>query len=452
MKYLFALIYLLCLNHLQSAPTSTDSEDITLSKKMKALSKLGEEYVVQEIRKALMGVKQMKKIMQRNEEKHENILKSLKKTKGENQEAVKLFEDINEKLNEAETQCKQPLKTEWEGCQACLEWSCIKFYTNSCSQQDLQTFVVKAQQLFKESPPMSVISGNIEDKYKSEHYMAAQLSQKESLFTQLMSDVSSLFNQSIVFFKTFQNGFNESFPNLFISNFNQLDISTSAKVPEGDPVIITDHFQHWDFSGLLQNLYELGQSVFEIMTDAFVMMYRKFSGDLKDPYSPLKESSVHLRSMPSKILCNELQNASDCLLFQKRCQLCYKSVMKDCPDVIELHLKSEEAFKLVNVSSQQYEEVVQILQQHTDETLTLVSQMKNEFGWVTEHTNITSGADTIFNIEKVSFSPNTDTVVEARIFSSNNFVIRVPPNIEADSPQFIQYIVDKSLEHYKNNF
>ncbi|KAG9479010.1 hypothetical protein GDO78_012598, partial [Eleutherodactylus coqui] len=273
-------------------------------------------------------------------------------------EAVRLFADITEKLNEAEKFCKQLLKTEWEGCKACLEWSCIKFYTNSCSQLDLQTFVV-------------------------------ELSQKESLFSQMMSDVSTLFNQSVAFLKNFHNGFNDSFQNYFLSNFNKLDINTSTMMPERDPVVISDYFEHWDFSGLLQSLYEFGQSVFETMTDVFILMYKKFS-----------ESPVHLRALPSKILCNELQNASECLLFQKRCQLCYESVMKDCPDVIELHLKTETAFKLVNVSRQQYEDVVQLLQQHTDETYNLVSQMKGEFGWVTEDTNITSGMDTIFNIER----------------------------------------------------
>ncbi|XP_072008204.1 clusterin-like protein 1 [Engystomops pustulosus] len=452
MKCLLALmIYLLCLKSHQSAPTSTDLEDSSLSKKMKVLSKVGEEYVVEEIRKALMGVKQMKIIMEQNEEKHENILKSLAKTKEENQEAVKLFEDINEKLNEAETQCKQSLKTEWGGCKACLEWPCIKFYTNSCSQQDLQTFAVKAQQLFKDPPPLSLISGNIEEKYKSEHYMAVQLSQKENLFSQLMSDVGALFNRSITFFKNFHNSFNESFQNLFPSHFNQLDDSTSNMIPDRDPVIISDYFEHWDFSGLLKSLYDFGQSVFEIMADVFSMMYKKIRGHLNDSDLPLQESSLHLRSMPSKIVCNELQNTSDCLLFQKRCQLCYESVMKECPDVIELHLKSEASFKLVNISRSQYEDVVQLVQQHTDETFNLVSQMKDEFGWVTEHTNITNGSGTIFNIYTVSLRPNSDTVVEARIFSSDNFIIRVPASIEVDSPQFIQYIVDKSLELHKNN-
>ncbi|XP_069816180.1 clusterin-like protein 1 [Dendropsophus ebraccatus] len=453
MKYLFALIiFLLCVKHQQSAPTSTDLEDISLSKKVKELSKLGEEYVVEEIEKALLGVKQMKKIIERNEEKHENIQKSLKKTKEENQEAVRLFEDINEKLNEAESQCKQSLKAEWEGCEACLEGSCIKFFTNSCSQQDLETFVVKAQQLSKEPPPMSLISGIIEDKYKSDHYMSVQLSQKESLFSQLVSEAHTLFNQSIAYFKNLHSGFNGSFQNFFLSNFNKLDMGTSTIMPDRDPVIVSDNFEHWDFSAFLQGLYEFGQSVFEIMTDVLVTMYKKFNGDVKDGYIPLQESPVHLRSVPSKILCNELQNASECLLLQKRCRLCYESVMKDCPDVIELHFKSEAAFKLVNVSQQQYEDVVRIMQQHTDEMFNLVSEMKDEFGWVTEHTKVTSGSDSIFSIERVSLIPNTDTVVEARIFSSNAFIIRVPAGIEVDNPQFIQYVVDKSLAHYKNNF
>ncbi|XP_077123811.1 clusterin-like protein 1 [Ranitomeya variabilis] len=450
MKYLFALmIYLLCLKHQQSAPTSTDLEDKSLSKKIKALSKVGEEYVVQEIKKALMGVKQMKKLMERNEEKHENILKSLKKTKEENKEAVRLFEDIIEKLNEAEIQCRQSLNTEWEGCKSCLEWSCIKFYANSCSHQELQTFVVK---LLKESPSISLISRNTEEEYKSEYYMAAQPSKKKSMFSQLKTDVSTLFNKSVAFFRNYHNGFNESFQNNFFSDFNQLNVNNSTTMPDRDQVIISNYFEHWDFPGLLQSLYEFGQSIFEIMADVFVIMFKKFNGDLNETYMPLQDSPVHPRSMPSKILCNELQNASECLLFQKRCQLCYESVMKDCPDVIELHLKSEAALKLVNVSRQQYDDVTQIVQQHTEESFNLANQMKKQFGWVTEQTNRTSDTDSVFNIEKVSFSPNTDSVVEARIFSSNNFIILVPANIEVDSPQFIQYIVDKSLEHHKNNF
>ncbi|KAM4029088.1 clusterin-like protein 1 [Anomaloglossus baeobatrachus] len=451
MKYLFALmIYLLSLKHQQSAPTSTELEDKSLSKKIKALSKVGEEYVVQEIRKALVGVKQMKKIMERNEEKHENILKSLKKTKDENEEAERLFEDINEKLNEAEIQCRQSLIPEWEGCKSCLEWSCIKFYTNSCSQQELQTFVVKAQ--LKESPPKSLISGDMEEEFKSEHYMAFQLSKKKSFYSQLMSDISTIFNKSIAFFKNSHNGFNESFQNNFFSDFNQLNINNSNMVTDRDHVIISNYFQHWDFSGLLQSLYEFGQSVFEIVAEIFVLMFKKFNGELNDPYMSPQESPVHPRSMPSKELCNELQNSSECLLFQKRCQLCYESVMKDCPDVIELHLKSEAAFKLVNVSRQQYDDVTHIVQEHNEEMFSLVSQMKDQFGWVSEHTNITSDTNSIFSIEKVLLSPNTDTIVEARIFSSNTFIILVPASIDVDSPQFLHYIVDKSLEYHKNNF
>lgn len=38
----------------------------------------GEKYVDEAVRKALYGVKQMKDIMAKNEEKHEHLMKSLK--------------------------------------------------------------------------------------------------------------------------------------------------------------------------------------------------------------------------------------------------------------------------------------------------------------------------------------------------------------------------------------
>ncbi|XP_075069488.1 clusterin-like protein 1 [Mixophyes fleayi] len=459
MKYLFALITcLLCLKHQQSAPTSKELEDSSLSKKMRALSKHGEEYVEQEVKKALLGVKQMKKIMERNEEKHENILKSLRKTKEEKMETVRLFEDINEKLSEAETQCKQLLKNKWDVCKACFEWSCITFYTNSCSQQGLQTFLVKAQESFKKWPPLNLISENVEEKIMGEYYMAAQLSQSESTFSQLMNDVSAMFNQSIAFFRNFRLEFDQSFQNFFLADINRLDMETTSIVPDQKPVVTLADFDHWDFSSLFQGLYEFGQTIFGVIGDAFVMMYSNFSNDAEGSYVPLPEVPAYLKFVPSKMVCNDLQNASECSLFQERCQLCYEPVMKDCPDVVELLMKSEEAYKLVHLSTKQYEDVVQLVQQHTDDTLNLVTQMKDRFGWVTQHSNMTSATDTIFNIEKVSFSPNIenpalyDTVAEVRIFTSPSFIIRVPYNLDIDSTQFIQYISDKALEHHKNNF
>ncbi|XP_040209973.1 clusterin-like protein 1 [Rana temporaria] len=454
--YIFGLTtFLLCLKLHQTAPLSPALEVGALGKKLRALSKLGEDYVEDEVKKALMGIKQMKETMEINEEKHENILKSLKKTKEEKEEAVRLFQDISEKLSEVEMQCKQLLQTQWDGCQVCLDRSCITFYTNSCSQQGLQAFIVKDHELFKEWPP-SLNTESTEVKNTGEYYMTAQLSQAEDMFSKLISDVGLIFNRSTVFFTNFQKAFDESFQKLFLSDVKHPETTTT--VPRKDPVIISDYFEHWEFSSLVQGLYEFGQTFFEAMSDFVITMFKKLNSDSEDLYIPMEEVPANLKTTPENPKCNKLQNATECSLFQERCQLCFETVTKDCPDVIELHLKSESALKLVNVSSHQYDDVVQLSQQYNDDMFNIVSQMKEEYGWVAEHTNTTSGTKTLFSIEKVSSSPSTkdqnvyDTVVEVKIFASPNVVIRLPANVDIDSQEFIPYVAKKALEHYKHNF
>jgi len=49
------------------------------------LSEVGEKYVDEEVKKALIGIKQMKIMMERNEDKHVDLMKTLKKSSEEKQ-------------------------------------------------------------------------------------------------------------------------------------------------------------------------------------------------------------------------------------------------------------------------------------------------------------------------------------------------------------------------------
>lgn len=75
--------------------------------------------------------------------------------------------------------------------------------------------------------------------------------------------------------------------------------------------------------------------------------------------------------------------------------------LTDCPNVPELHIKFDEAFKLVNLSGEQYEQILQVVQRHTEDTSYLLNKMKERFGWVSELSNMTIGPENIFNIVKV---------------------------------------------------
>lgn len=95
------------------------------------------------------------------------------------------------------------------------------------------------------------------------------------------------------------------------------------------------------------------------------------------------------------------------------------SSLLDCPDVPELHTKVDEALKLVNISNQQYTQVLQMTQQHLDDTAYLMERMREQFGWVTELANQTPGTENIFNSIEVTEGPKNrygDYIVHTLIF------------------------------------
>lgn len=64
------------------------------------------------------------------------------------QEAAKLAQEVFEKLEEAEEQCRESLQTEWEECRPCLEDACKNFYTSTC-RRGFATFHTKAWKYLK---------------------------------------------------------------------------------------------------------------------------------------------------------------------------------------------------------------------------------------------------------------------------------------------------------------
>lgn len=60
------------------------------------------------------------------------------------QGAAEIAQDVEKKLNEAEQQCKESLKSSWEECRPCLEDTCKNFYTNTC-RRGFATFTNKVQ-------------------------------------------------------------------------------------------------------------------------------------------------------------------------------------------------------------------------------------------------------------------------------------------------------------------
>ena len=80
---------------------------------------------------------------------------------------------------------------------------------------------------------------------------------------------------------------------------------------------------------------------------------------------------------------------------------CSSSSLSECPNVRELHLELDEVSQLLDVSKDQYDEILSIVQRHTDETVDWLSNMAAEFGWVGQVVSNSSNSGSIFRIGMV---------------------------------------------------
>ncbi|NWR20286.1 CLUL1 protein, partial [Emberiza fucata] len=456
------LIHVLCLSGHQCAPTK--QEEMNLRDNLKQLSEVGEKYVDEEVKKALIGIKQMKIMMERNEDKHIDLMKTLKKSSEEKQQALRLMDEVKARLEEEERQCQVSLKNLWDECESCLESTCMRYYT-TC-KHGVSTFKRKVEDFLRKIPPLIFTfheeqGRDIQSNEKPEKE-DTQLVKMEDLFSQLLSDMGSIFDRSFIFFKHMQKEFDQSFQTYFMSD---LDLSESPSMPALPEVTTrTEGSQRgWGVPGFLQTVFDFSRTVFEGVTEVITDVFDEYRDYRRDVPEQTKGKYPDRSGMFSKIVsgrqrlqCRELrENSSGCPQFHERCQKCQDNLLHDCPNVPELHIKFDEAFKLVNLSGEQYEQILQVVRHHTEDTSYLLNKMKERFGWVSELSNMTIGPENIFNVVKVvpgDPSSKDDTVVDVNVLTSPTFTIKVPPNLDPKSPEFIEYIAGKALQLYKQNF
>ncbi|NXK47948.1 CLUL1 protein, partial [Chauna torquata] len=456
------LIYVLWLNGHQCAPTR--QEEMNLRESLKMLSEVGEKYVDEEVKKALIGIKQMKIMTERNEDKHVGLMKTLKKSSEEKQEALRLMDEVKERLEEEERQCQVTLKNLWDECESCLESTCMRFYT-TC-RHGLSTFRSKVEDFLRKIP--TLIFTFHEDQGKDIQFNEkpekedTQLVKMEDVFSQLLLDMGSVFDRSFIFFKRMQKEFDQSFQTYFMSDLDFNKSPSMLALPEDTSR--NDGLQKdWGIPGFLQTVLDFSKTVFEGISEAITEVFDEYKDNRRDLPEQAKGKYSDRSGMFSKIvsgrqrtLCKELrENSSGCTQFHERCQKCQDNLLNDCPNVPELHIKFDEAFKLVNLSGEQYEQILQMVQRHTDDTSYLLNKMKERFGWVSELSNMTIGPENIFNIVKVvpgDPSGTNETVVDVNILTSPTFTIKAPPNLDPKSAEFIEYIAGKALQLYKQNF
>ncbi|XP_015280951.1 PREDICTED: clusterin-like protein 1 [Gekko japonicus] len=453
-SFLLFVIYLLWLRGQQGAPAKEEDID---TENLKVLSEVGEKYVDEEVKKALIGVKQMKIMMERNEAKHMELMKALKKSSGEKEEALRLLREVKERLEEEEDICEDSLDHLWDECESCLESNCMRFYT-TC-RRGLSSFTSKIRDFFRKMTPVSVSMYETEGKELQFNQKTEkeddQLVQMDDLFNQLLSDVGTMFEKSFIFFKQMQKQFDQSFQMYFMSDPDTTDPYFLPTFTE-DSMRNTGSPNEWGVQNFFQLVFDFSKTVVDGVSEMLTDVFEGYTAREMDEETEDSDKN----GMFSKIVlgreraqCNELrQNSSGCPEFHERCWKCQDSLLQVCPGVPELHIKFDDAFKLVNISAEQYRQILQLVQYHTEDTAYSLNKMKERFGWVSELSDKTIEPENIFNIVKVSSDGLNETTVDVNILTSPTFTIKVPQELDTHSTEFTEYVAEKALQLYKKNF
>ncbi|XP_026142747.1 clusterin-like protein 1 [Carassius auratus] len=423
---------------------------------LKRLSLEGEKLVDQELSKALFGIKQMKEVMAKNEQKHANLMKSLRNSGEKKKGAAEITQDIEKKLNEAEQQCKESLKSSWEECRPCLEETCKNFYTNTC-RSGFATFTNKLQNFFQR------LSSRFGPRDTQDEVVLNQSAENPDLevvriedsFSSLLTKVGTLVNRSVTLVSHFHRELDQALRRPFNPELQE-DKESELVLKPANKALDSAFLEGVGLEDVLESFFDFGRSVLEefgaVVTQAF--------GDFHDAVEKTveeKEKKRFPQFLQNKRLCRDLRRqSSECWQLQSKCEACQGTLFTECPNVRELHIELDEASQLLEASKQQYEEVLGIVQRHTDDTISWLGNMASDFGWVAELANNNTTPESIFSIASVvaqteedDDTPEAETTVEVNILNSPTLTLTVPVGLRLQDPAFIQYVAQEALGMYK---
>ncbi|XP_010738264.3 clusterin-like protein 1 [Larimichthys crocea] len=425
---------------------------------LKELSMSGEKLVDEEVRRALFGVKQMKEVMWRNEQKHEHLMKSLKNSSDKKKGAAQLAKEVTEKLEEAEEQCKDSLQAEWEECRPCLEDACKTFYTSTC-RRGFATFHTKVENLFRR---VSGRFGLREPRTDAGDILVNQgpdesdteVARIEDSFNRLISKVGMLVGRSVTLVSRMRTRLDKVLQTAFLNDTDTVDEESTADPyhPSRD----SGFLQGVGLEEVMDSFFDFGKSVVDEFGAVVSSVFDDIHGAVEEKAKNVRENFP--RFLQNRRLCRNLRKQpSECWQLQTQCEACQGTLLTECPSVRELHVELDEVSQLLDVSKEQYDEILSIVQRHTDETVNWLSNMAAEFSWVGQAVSDSSTPENIFRITMVAPKNHdeqnmseTETKVEVNILNSPPFILSIPRELELQDPAFIQYVAQEALNKYKD--
>ncbi|XP_008395050.1 clusterin-like protein 1 [Poecilia reticulata] len=247
-------------------------------------------------------------------------------------------------------------------------------------------------------------SGSAESQIK-EHETDVELLQADAAFTQLLSDMSDLYNHSSTF----------AFGKDVLEELSSTVEDVFEEIQEAD-----EYFHHSNRDA--ESLSSFGQH-------------------------------------PNGYLCRTLRRqASECWQLQNLCENCGSNLIKECPRLQQLHSEMEEMHTLLNVSRLQYDDRLQLVRRHTADTQRWLADTGDEYGWISWVANVSGAQSNIFRVIAMNLqqqlrtnSPGADSSVVVSVLDSAPLTVSVPAALMVEDPAFMEYIAHHALTLYKQH-
>ncbi|XP_023182511.1 clusterin-like protein 1 isoform X1 [Xiphophorus maculatus] len=439
------LVQILCITNifLCSANSPALSEGILTN-----LSAAGEKYVNEEIKKSLLRVKQVKEKMEKEEEKHKYLMEEVRHSGDKKRGVMQLARETEQKLEEAEQQCRDLTKSFFGECRPCLEDSCKAFFTSTC-RRGYASFVFKVEDFFRKMASQVEATGMNSDKLKSgsaeikEDETDVELLQADAAFTQLLSNISDLYNHSISLMTSLQHVLGPSL------------LEASASPDESDDSLL----KSWGLDHILYSAFAFGKDVLQELSSTVEDVFEEIQ-EADEYFHHSNRDAESLSSFgqhPNGYLCRTLRRqASQCWQLQNLCETCGNNLIKECPQLQQLHSEMEEMHTLLNASRLQYDDRLQLVHRHTVDTQRWLGDTRHKYGWISWVANVSKAQSSIFRVIAVNLQqqlrtndPEADSSVVVSILDSAPLTVSVPADLMVEDPAFVEYIADHALTLYK---
>ncbi|XP_043961238.1 clusterin-like protein 1 [Gambusia affinis] len=451
------LVQILCITNicLCSANSPSLNEDILAN-----LSAAGEKYVNEEIKETLLRVKQVKEKMEKEEEKHKYLMEEVRHSGDKKRGAMQLAREAEQKLEEAEWQCRDLAKSIFGECRSCLEDSCKAFFTSTC-RRGYASFVFKVEEFFRKMASQVEATDMNSDKLKSgssesqikEDETNVELLQADAAFTQLLSNISDLYNNSISLMNSLHHVLGPSLLEALTSELQSG--SMSASPDESDDRLL----KSWGLDHIFYSAFAFGKDLLEELSSTVEDVFEEIQ-EADEYFHHSNRDAESLSSFgqhPNGYLCRTLRRqTSQCWQLQNLCETCGNNLIKECPRLQQLHSEMEEMHTLLNASRLQYDDRLQLVRRHTAFTQRWLGDTRDKHGWISWVANVSAPQSSIFRVIAVNLqqqlrtnSPGDDSSVVVSILDSAPLTVSVPADLMVEDPAFMEYIADHALTLYK---